>query len=229
MPANPKNQFCMCPEPPEAVGQTRAAVLRPYMWPRGTTITVKFLEGDPSLTARVAALAQDWIGPGMANLRFQFVNGGDADIRIAFQPGRGSWSYIGTQCRAIDKAQPTMNFGWLTPASPDDEVRRVVLHEFGHAIGLIHEHQNPNHPIEWNRDAVVADLSGPPNNWNLATINTNMFAKYDLASVIATPVDQDSIMMYPIPSSWTLDGFSAGLNSGLSPQDKDLIRKVYLW
>jgi serralysin len=229
MVANLENRFCMCPEPHEAQGQTRAAILRPYMWPRGATITVKFLEGDPSLTGRVAAVAQEWVGPGMANLRLQFVQSGDADIRIAFQQGRGSWSYIGTQCRNIDKTQQTMNYGWLTPQSPDDEVRRVVLHEFGHAIGLIHEHQNPNHPIDWNRDAVINDLSGPPNNWSSQTIDTNMFAKYDLAAVIATPVDQDSIMMYPIPSSWTRDGFSAGLNEGLSPQDKDLIRKVYFW
>jgi serralysin len=26
-----------------------------------------------------------------------------------------------------------MNYGWLTPTSPDAEVRRVVLYEFGHA------------------------------------------------------------------------------------------------
>ena len=48
-----------------------------------------------------------------------------------------------------------MNYGWLTPESAQDEVRRVVLHEFGHALGLIHEHQNPKGGgIEWNRDAV---------------------------------------------------------------------------
>lgn len=229
MSANAENHFCMCPEPPQAVGQTRAAVLKPYMWPRGTTLTIKFLEGDPGLTKRVAAVAQEWTGPGMANLRFQFTDGGDADVRIAFQPGRGSWSYIGTQCRNIDASLPTMNYGWLTPQSPDDELRRVVLHEFGHAIGLIHEHQNPLHPIEWNRDAVIHDLSGPPNNWNEQQIETNMFAKYDLAQVIATPVDHDSIMMYPIPNSWTVDGFSVGFNRELSPQDKGLIRQVYFW
>jgi hypothetical protein len=66
-------------------------------------------------------------------------------------------------------------------------------------------------------------------NWNDQQIQTNMFQKYEQAKVIATPVDQDSIMMYPIPSSWTLDGFSAGLNRELSAQDKELIRKVYYW
>ena len=49
-----------------------------------------------------------------------------------------------------------MNYGWLTPDSDDDELRRVVLHEFGHALGLIHEHQNPEGGIEWNEPAVKA-------------------------------------------------------------------------
>ena len=92
-----------------------------------------------------------------------------------------------------------MNYGWLTDESTDDQVRRVVLHEFGHALGLIHEHQNPNRAIQWNRDAVIQDLQGPPNNWDLETIENNMFRKYDPASVHSSPVDAQSIMMYPIP------------------------------
>ena len=122
-----------------------------------------------------------------------------------------------------------MNFGWLTANSTDDELRRVVLHEFGHALGLIHEHQNPNRAIKWNRAAVIADLSGPPNNWDEATIDNNMFKKYDSASLTSTPTDATSIMMYPIPAAWTLDGFSAGLNSGLSGIDKEFIRLAYPW
>ena len=43
----------------------------------------------------------------------------------------------------------------------------------------------------------------------------------------ATPADEDSIMMYPIPAHWTTDGFSAGLNSDLSEEDKQLIRAAY--
>jgi hypothetical protein len=39
-----------------------------------------------------------------------------------------------------------------------------------------HEHQNPDTPIDWNRVAVIADLSGPPNNWDEATIESNIEA-----------------------------------------------------
>jgi serralysin len=163
----------------------------------------------------------------MANLTLSFIDRGNADIRIAFQQGDGSWSYLGTMCRQISRQEPTMNFGWLTPDSPDEELRRVALHEFGHALGLIHEHQNPNRPIQWNRDAVIRDLSGPPNNWDPATIENNIFKRYDPNEVTSTPTDSDSIMMYPIPQAWTLDGFSADLNSKLSETDKKFIRTTY--
>ena len=133
----------------------------------------------------------------------------------------------GTMCRNIAEPNPTMNYGWLTPASEETELRRVVLHEFGHAIGLIHEHQNPKGGIKWNKAAVINDLSGPPNNWDAATIENNMFRYYPPRDVVATSVDPLSIMMYPIPKSWTVDGFSAGLNGELSPNDKTLVRSAY--
>jgi hypothetical protein len=213
----------------EGPGKTKAALLNEYRWEPGTEIRVRFLEGHPQLQERVTKVAREWIGPKMANLRFKFIDNGPADIRIAFKQGNGSWSYLGTMCQRIPAAQPTMNFGWLTPNSGDDVLRPVVLHEFGHALGLIHEHQNPDRAISWNRPAVRNDLSGPPNNWDDATIENNMFKRYDPASVTTTAVDAGSIMMYPIPQAWTMDGFSAGFNRELSETDKKFIRNAYPW
>lgn len=201
----------------------KAALLNGAKWSLGSNITVKFVEGDPILQERVKKVALEWTK--IANLTLDFRASGNTDIRIAFQPGKGSWSYLGTMCRQIPQDEPTMNYGWLTATSDEQELRRVVLHEFGHALGLIHEHQNPKGGIKWNRDAVNRELSGPPNNWDLATIENNMFKKYD--GVTATNVDSTSIMMYPIPKSWTLDGFSAGFNTELSAQDKSLVKQVY--
>jgi hypothetical protein len=159
----------------------------------------------------------------------QVVEDEDADIRVAFQQGNGSWSYLGTVCRQISVDQPTMNYGWLTPDSTDDELRRVVLHEFGHALGLIHEHQSPNRPISWSRAAVIAELSDPPNNWDLETIEHDIFLRYDPEALQSTPVDPGSIMMYPIPASWTTDGFFTDLNRKLSDTDRQFIRDAYPW
>jgi hypothetical protein len=201
-------------------------------WPSGQGITIRFLGDDvtrfgaagaQALRTRVMNVARKWTD--IANLTFEVVADGGADIRIAFIAGDGSWSYLGTECRRIPEPEPTMNYGWLTPASPEEELRRVVLHEFGHALGLIHEHQNPNGGIEWDRQEVIKDLSGPPNFWPMDQIENNMFRKY--AGVVGTPVDDDSIMMYPIPERWTIGDFSADLNSEISPRDRKFVRDAY--
>jgi hypothetical protein len=229
-----ETRFCatIAPVAPTAedlarVRSHKAALLLSTKWEPGQSITVMFLEGDQSLRDRVASVAKEWTRPGRANLTLDFVDEGPADIRIAFKQGAGSWSYLGTDCHTIPDDKPTMNYGWLDANSPDDELRRVVLHEFGHALGLIHEHQNPQDPIQWNKPAVYNDLGGPPNNWTTATIDNNMFKAYDAAQVAATPVDPDSIMMYPIPEAWTTNGFSAALNRELSPDDEALIANQY--
>jgi hypothetical protein len=54
-----------------------------------------------------------------------------------------------------------------------------------------------------------------------------MFDKYSPNAVTGTDVDRQSIMMYPIPKAWTVDGFSAGFNSELSEKDKTFIRFAY--
>jgi serralysin len=222
------NPDTLTPEDKAALAGRKAALLKSGRWPAGSVIKVGFLEGDASLQTRVRNFAKQWVGQGMANLTLSFVpSPAAAHIRIAFKQGDGSWSYLGTFCTTKPHPTPTMNFGWLTPASSDEEVRSVVLHEFGHALGLIHEHQNPTQPIKWNEPAVRKDLSGDPNFWDDATIKANVLDKYDPAAVITTPVDKTSIMMYPIPKAWTLDGFSAGLNTDLSVNDKAFIKKCY--
>ena len=228
-----ENYYCSCltagdlsAEDKQALGGQKAALLLGAKWPVGGTITLRFLEGAPELQERVRKVAEEWLK--LANLEFAWRKQGPTDIRIAFKQGKGSWSYLGNQCKRIGEPQPTMNYGWLTPTSSDDELRRVVLHEFGHALGLIHEHQNPKGGgIVWNRDAVVRDLSGPPNNWDEATIDNNMFKKYPDKEISGTKPDATSIMMYPIPRAWTKDGTQAGLNSELSQKDKDFIKDAY--
>ncbi|HKG94998.1 MAG TPA: hypothetical protein VKA84_23985 [Gemmatimonadaceae bacterium] len=212
---------------PQTEGKTKAALQKAAMWQPGDIITVSFLDGDAGVQERVRKVAEEWTGSRMANLTLDFrKNTTDTLIRISFNYA-GSWSVIGTTCRQVPKGRPTMNFGWLRPGSGEAELRRVVLHEFGHALGLIHEHQSPAGGIQWNKEAVKRDLSGPPNNWPDDVIEHNMFEPADAKETNFTPLDRASIMLYPIPASWTINGFSVGLNGELSSTDKQFIRQQY--
>ena len=58
----------------------------------------------------------------------------DNEIVISFKQ-TGAWSYVGTGRNSKTTQRPTMNFGLFDVAT--------VIHEFCHALGMIHEHQNP--------------------------------------------------------------------------------------
>lgn len=210
--------------PTPAGGRARAALLIAKKWPNDSVLRVHFMDGDAEVQKKVEAYAHLW--SRYSNLRLKFVDDPDAEIRISFKEP-GSWSYIGTDARGISKRKPTMNYGWLTPRSADSEYERVVVHEFGHAFGLIHEHQNPGGEIPWNKPAVYEYYSGPPNNWDKGQVDTNLFKKYSKRQARFTGFDPESIMLYPIPNEFTVGDFEVGWNRSMSDSDKRFIGTIY--
>ena len=171
--------------------------------------------GWHGITTQAKAQEQALWWTQFANLQFNFNNVPDAEIRIAFDPNDGAWSYIGTDNRGIPNNQPTMNLGFLDGGTAG--------HEFGHAIGLAHEHQNPAGGIEWNEAVVLHDLAGPPNNWNEATIRHNVLNKYTVDQIKGTQFDPHSIMLYFFPGTWVKSGVGTNANDVLSDIDKAFI------
>ena len=192
------------------------------MWPNGQRLRIRFLDGHPLVQGRVINWAQQWTE--YANLIFDFGNHNEADIRISFADV-GSWSCVGIDASFVEQHKPTMNFGWLTPSSSDKDYAEVVLHEFGHAIGCIHEHQTPIAKISWNRKAVYdycAKLG-----WSKHDTDSNFFEILDRNSTNFSHFDPNSIMLYPILADFTLNGFEIPANSRLSDTDKQFIAKMY--
>ena len=193
-------------------------------WQNGRTLHVRFLGGQPQIQAKVKQFALQWTQH--ANIKLEFDDSPDAEIRIAFQKD-GSWSYIGTDNLVIAKDKATMNFGWFTASTADEEIERTVVHEFGHALGCIHEHQHPDAGIPWDKPAVVRYYQGPPNNWTQAQVETNLFQRYTTTQTQFSKFDVKSIMLYPVDNALTLGNFEIGWNKKLSDTDKEFIGVAY--
>lgn len=194
-------------------GRVRAISPIGKAWMNGTTLQVKFLGGTDAEQALVREQAGWWTQ--VANLKLNFNNAANAQIRITFDPTDGAWSYIGTDCRGIPLDQATMNLGFLDGGT--------AAHEFGHAIGLAHEHQNPAGGIQWNEAVVISEMAKSPNFWDEATTRHNILKKYSVDQLIGTDFDPDSIMLYFFPASWTLNGIGTKANEILSKMDKQFI------
>lgn len=213
------------PSEPSAIGEMAD------FWsnnPSGPTVLrVKFIDNLASdfIRSKIKSYAKQW--EQYANVRFDFVNSNQpAEIRISSVSGGGSWSYPGRQNLNIPANQATMNYGWFTDATDDGEFYRVVVHEFGHALGLGHEQCNPLITIQWNKPYVY-NYYLRTNGWSQASVDANVFYTYPASESVYSQYDPNSIMHYPVPKEFTLNGMSVGFNTELSAMDKSFIQKMY--
>ena len=102
-----------------------------------------------------------------------------------------------------------------------------MLHEFGHVLGLIEEMNNPNNTIHWNVGTVYRDMQGQ-HNWTRAQVDYTILKKCQPEDCPNyRQFDQKSIMIFPIPAAWTLDGFNVGSNAELSESDTQFVQQLY--
>ncbi len=203
---------------PQATTRGRPGVMRALSpigktWMNGSTLHVRFIGGTAQQQGIANEQAKWW--SDHANLTFVFDNAPDADIRISFDDNDGAWSYVGTDAKGIPANEATMNLGFIDGGTAG--------HEFGHAIGLAHEHQNPTGGIQWNEQAVIQALAGSPNFWTEAQTRHNVLRKYTADQVNGTAFDKDSIMLYFFPAAWTLNGVATTQNEVLSSMDRQFV------
>jgi len=206
----------------------RMALIDRTRWDDRNNLRCRFLDGSSTQRRKVEAKAHLW--EKYAKLRITFGDDPDAEIRISFQADDGSWSGVGKDCLNagyFPKYQPTMNFGWLKDDTDSTEYERVVVHEFGHALGCIHEHQSPSEKLRWNKAAVYKAFSGSPNFWSKADIDSNILQKYSPKGISFTKFDIKSIMLYQFDGSLFTDGKGTPENTKLSAMDKQMIGQMY--
>lgn len=187
-------------------------------------LTVAFLEGDMRLIERVMRVADGW--SDHAGIRFRPASSVQrADLRVRLRSGFSN-SFVGTDNLAVLPDRETMNLG-LSLISHDQEVNRVVLHEFGHALGLEHEHQNPVVDIPWDVEALYRYFASPPNGWSRSQVDVNVLQRVRAERAQFTAFDPSSIMLYYVPAELRLDRRATTANAELSAFDRQFIGLLY--
>ena len=190
---------------------------RSKLWQAEQTLRVCFFDGLQETRSRIARAAKLWESAGNIKLDFGDVNNPRFcrpnevnEIRVGFGY-KGYWSTVGQDSvNLVRQTDQSLNLELydLSPP-PEPEFSRVVYHEFGHAIGLQHEHQNPKSTCEaeFNWDAIYTSLAGPPNYWNKAKVDFNMRRLLNDGDIKTVgEFDRQSIMLYTFPAWMYLSG-----------------------
>jgi hypothetical protein len=235
-------RFCALPKVPPRIfspdvspGRAELIQTTSKKWVNGTKLRYWFFDSGPNAGGDdQMEIVRDgfgvWHDVGIG-IKFEEVEDmGEAEVRIGFLRGDGSWSFIGRDIIDIPgQGERTMNFGWDLRTDPRGV--DVPVHEIGHTLGFPHEHQNPFAGIVWNEQNVLDYFGGPPNSWVEETTRRNILNKLSPGDVRGTEWDPNSIMHYAFAAGLIdkPDKYRGGLTpaGGLSALDLQEVKFFY--
>ena len=111
-----------------------------YLWDVGKQIQVRFMNGTPEQQAQVLALAKEW--EKYANIKFVQAYAEPSNVRVEFGTEEENYSLLGSDADQGDASEHTMRLEFALFLEPT-RLKRTAVHEFGHALGFMHEHSSP--------------------------------------------------------------------------------------
>jgi Astacin (Peptidase family M12A) len=187
------------------------------------TLGCFLMSGTATQQETVRQSAQGWLSGGVEKLiNFDFtVPQERSQIRIMIG-GPGNNSSIGRDALNVAISKQTMNLTNIT--------RGTIQHEFGHALGLLHEHMHPGFDAPLLADVVIAEMAKPPNSWDEAKTRRNILNRLGTKmQCLGDPnFNPDSVMMYNIPKRWTADGVGFARAGQIHDRDIACVRGLYI-
>ncbi len=228
------NRFCSTIQPerksmPLDTTISRAMADNYYLWDNGKTLTVKFIGqgGSTKLREKIKVAAKEW--EKYANLTFDFIESGEANIRVLLTDQGGCNSVVGTNALSKESDEKTMNidtnFFHQNKICYDRYLKQTIQHEFGHAIGLLHEHSYKG-KIQWNKEAVYKDAWDKAK-WDKSMVDFQIFMQYESLYTNGFSYDPLSIMHYGYPAKWTANNVEIKSNFTISEMDKATVKLLY--
>lgn len=201
----------------------RSLVNYPKLWANGRTLKIAFMnELEFGHRQKIIDAASQWLP--YVNLIFDFVDDQQGDIRIATGNNKNS-SILGTNSLLISPDKPTMNLA-VNPEHEDFEA--IVIHEFGHALGAMHEHQHPHADIPWDKPKVYEFYQNREMNpLTREQIDRHIFTPFNTPNAFYKSYDKKSIMHYPVPNTLTLGDWELPINRKISKKDKQMMKLLY--
>ncbi len=171
----------------------------------------------PTIQDAIKLIVTEMVQPAVPKLSLKFVDSGGV-VRVRLLKGGGSSSLVGKACLTADSQDYTLTLGWLDVGT--------TIHEFSHALGMVHEHESPNGGIQWNKEAVYAWASATQG-WDKQTTDDNILNTYATDEITGSVFDPDSVMLYFFPASLTLNGQGTKQNLRYSKTDLQFLASNY--
>ena len=150
---------------------------------------------------------------------------------IQFAPRGSETSYVNITVEAGGSGEGHSDVG--VSATPPNTLdcgsgctEATWLHEMGHTVGLLHEHQRPDRATYITLNLANADLPNVPGNFTLFAFDYQTFGLYDYASVMHYGAFDFSKAGLPVLESIPA-GIPLGNITGYSAGDVDQIKRMY--